>query len=179
MKFELVVACDDANAIGSGGGLPWRVPEDLARFRRLTLGHCLLMGRATWESIPVWRRPLAGRHTIVLTSTPDEIGKHENVTATDLAGLASALCELAEKHTTCFVCGGAKLYELMLPRCETLHITRVHGTHANCDTFFACDTSDYVMTFKSYGDSCSFERWNKKRMRETGIEPAAASAIAS
>ena len=71
MRIEIVAAVARGGAIGREGGLPWRLPEDLVRFRELTTGHAVVMGRRTWESLPERFRPLPGRTNVVLTSDRD------------------------------------------------------------------------------------------------------------
>ena len=66
----LVWAQSTAGVIGRDGGIPWRLPEDLTRFKRLTLGHTVIMGRLTWDSLPATVRPLPGRRNMVLTRDP-------------------------------------------------------------------------------------------------------------
>ena len=70
MKVALVAAVACGGVIGRDGGLPWRLPEDLAHFRKVTMGHPMVMGRRTWESLPVGFRPLPGRRNLVVTRNP-------------------------------------------------------------------------------------------------------------
>ncbi len=67
MKVALVAAVARDGVIGRDGGLPWRLPEDMAHFRSVTIGHPVVMGRRTWESLPVRFRPLPGRRNVVVT----------------------------------------------------------------------------------------------------------------
>lgn len=68
--ISIIVAISEDNGIGKDNNLLWRIPEDLRRFRKLTTGHCIIMGKRTWESLP--KRPLTNRRNIVLTDIPDE-----------------------------------------------------------------------------------------------------------
>lgn len=124
---SIVVAADERNAIGLGGGLPWHLPEDLRRFKALTLGKPIVMGRRTWESIG---RPLPGRNNIVVTRRPDFTAAG----ATVVASLDEALEAAAGAPEVCVI-GGAELYRLALPLADVLHLTRVHAV-VEADTFF-------------------------------------------
>jgi dihydrofolate reductase len=134
MKVSLVVAMDERGAIGRGGGLPWHLPTDLARFKRLTMGHHLIVGRRTWESIG---RPLAGRRILVVTRHPERpalSGQPAGVAA--VTSLDEALARAAEAgDDEAFVGGGASIYRESLPRADRLYLTRVRAT-VDGDTFF-------------------------------------------
>jgi len=136
MKLELVVAADADRGIGNGGDLPWKLPGDMAFFRRLTKGdggdNAVLMGRKTWDSIPLRFRPLKKRRNIVLTRDATRGFGDGVVTATTLDEAIAASVGCAR----CFVIGGAEIYRLALgnPRCTTVHLTEVEGTF-DCDTF--------------------------------------------
>ena len=119
MTVALVVAMADGGIIGRGGGLPWHLPADLVRFKRITMGHTLVMGRKTYESIG---RPLPGRRSIVLTRTA---GYHADGVRT-AGGFAEAL-RLAGPDAKVFVIGGAEVYRRALPRADRLFVTRVRG----------------------------------------------------
>lgn len=124
---SIVVAMDERGAIGREGGLPWRLPEDLRRFKALTLGKPIVMGRRTWDSIG---RPLPGRLNIV-------VSRHrglELADATVVASVAQALAVAGDVPEVCII-GGAEIYRLALPMADVLHVTRVHATIA-ADTFF-------------------------------------------
>lgn len=129
MKIRLtgVVAMDAERGIGLNNGIPWHLPEDLRNFKRLTMGHPILMGRRTWESLG---RPLPGRQNIVLSrsgiSVPPGV-----VLLRDVADLAKT--ELM--HEEVMVIGGAQIYAALLPELERLYVSRVPGVHG-ADTFF-------------------------------------------
>jgi dihydrofolate reductase len=125
VALAIVVAVGRGGVIGSGGRMPWHLPEDLRRFRELTLGHTVVMGRKTFESIG---RPLDGRRNIVLTR--QQGGHHEGVEA------ARSLDEaLAMADGDVFVIGGGEVYREALPLADTIYLTRVEGDYAG-DTFF-------------------------------------------
>ncbi len=125
--LHLIAAHDDNLLIGRDGDLPWRLPNDLKRFKALTLGQTVLMGRRTWESLP--RRPLPGRDNRVLSR--DAAYRAEG--ATVYTSLSAALAPPV--RGSLFVIGGAALYQLCLPLATRLHLTQVHSRDSG-DTYF-------------------------------------------
>ncbi|HSH95918.1 MAG TPA: dihydrofolate reductase [Roseimicrobium sp.] len=114
--FQGLAALAENRVIGDGPRIPWHLPEDFKWFKQTTLGHVLVMGRKTFESIG---RPLPGRTTIVLTRSGFQ---HPGVlTAGDLDSLPVA----ADDPRKIFICGGAEIYALALPRCADLYLTHV------------------------------------------------------
>ena len=118
---------DADRAIGLNNGIPWRLKEDLQLFKRITMGHPILMGRKTWESLG---RPLPGRQNIVLTRNADYVAEGA-VVITDIAQLETL--ELQDDEV--MVIGGAQLYARMLPHMQRLHVSEVAGSH-EADTWF-------------------------------------------
>lgn len=118
---------DADRAIGLNNGIPWRLKEDLQLFKRITMGHPILMGRKTWESLG---RPLPGRQNIVLTRNADYVAEGA-VVITDIAQLETL--ELQDEEV--MVIGGAQLYTRMLPLMQRLHVSEVTGSH-EADTWF-------------------------------------------
>ena len=115
----LVAAVADNGVIGNDGDIPWRIPEDFAHFKALTMGHVLVMGRATYESIG---RPLPGRTTIVLTRDPAWTAEGVLV-----ARSLDAALELASRiDPEVFVVGGAAVYAQALDRADAQVLTEVH-----------------------------------------------------
>jgi len=122
MTIGLIWAQSASGVIGRAGAIPWHLPEDMARFKKLTMGHTVVMGRRTWESLPARFRPLPGRRNVVLTRQGDYMVQGaEVVTSLDQA--------LADNDG--WVIGGAEIYPLALPyaaRCEVtevdLHLPR-------------------------------------------------------
>lgn len=113
-RLIAIVAMSSNRVIGRAGKLPWHFPEDLKFFKRTTLGHPILMGRATFDSIG---RPLPGRLNIVLSTTMPE---REGVTVIRSAVELPQVCSDAE---TVFVIGGARVFEELLPQCDGLYLT--------------------------------------------------------
>ena len=123
---SIIVATDERGAIGRDGGLPWRLPDDLRRFKTLTMGKPIVMGRKTWDSIG---KPLPGRHNIVITRQAgfDVPG------VTVVASLDDALAVAGDVPEVCII-GGAEIYRLALPRTNRIHLTRVHAV-VDADTY--------------------------------------------
>jgi dihydrofolate reductase len=115
--LALIAAVAKNGVIGSGNALPWRLPADMKRFRELTTGHAVIMGRKTWESIG---RPLAQRQNIVVTRQRDYAADSAIV----VTGLDEAL-RAVTLPTPAFCIGGAELYAVALPRATTLHCTQI------------------------------------------------------
>lgn len=126
MRLSLIVAISENNVIGHKGGLPWHLSADLKRFKRLTMGHHLVMGRKTFDSIG---RLLPGRTTVILTRNAD----YRVEGAVAAADLESALTQICDDEA--FVIGGREIYRLALPRVERMYVTAVHATLKG-DTFF-------------------------------------------
>lgn len=124
--LTLIVANERHNGIGINNTLPWRLPEDLAFFKRTTTGHPILMGRKTFESIG---RPLPNRRNIVITRNP--AWQHEGV---DTAGSLQQAADLAGDGEV-FVIGGAQIYADALPLAARLIVTEIDADFA-CDAFF-------------------------------------------
>ncbi len=125
MKLSLIVAMAENRVIGRDNSLPWHLSEDLKYFRRTTTGHCIIMGRNTWESIG---RPLPNRRSIVVSSNPDYIAEGADVVTSLPAAKALAVELSAELGVDeAFVIGGARLYADALAQAECFHLTRVHA----------------------------------------------------
>ncbi len=117
MTLALIVAVDRGGVIGRDGAMPWHLPADLAHFKRVTMGHPIIMGRRTWDSLP---GPLPGRRHLVLTRRAG----WQAPGATACASLDEALAHAAGGPPP-FVIGGAQIYALALPRATRLLMTRV------------------------------------------------------
>ena len=118
-ELILVAALGRNRAIGRENQLCWHIPEDLTRFRRLTAGEAVIMGRKTWESLPAAVRPLPGRQNNVVSRQPD----YEAPGAQVVPGLEAALALVARERV--FVIGGEQLYCLALPEADVLELTEV------------------------------------------------------
>ena len=118
MKITLVAAIASNNVIGKENSLPWNIPEDLKRFKQMTSGNTILMGRKTFDSIG---RPLPNRQNIVMTK--DENFKKEGIKV--INDFDEALELIKESNEDIFVIGGSKIYELFEPVANSLAITRI------------------------------------------------------
>ena len=128
-KVSIIVAVSDNGAIGIEQRLPWRLSVDLKHFKALTVGHTVIMGRNTFESLP--NGPLPNRKNIVLSSR-----KGLEVPGCTLCpSLPEALAECAEEAEV-FIIGGATVYRQALSKADKLYLTRVHHTFESADTFF-------------------------------------------
>jgi dihydrofolate reductase len=140
MKVSLIVAVADRGVIGRGGALPWHLPKDLARFKRLTMGHHLIVGRRTWEAIG---RALPGRRMVVVTRHPARLALPEGVWAAGSLDEALQIARAAGDEEA-FVAGGAELYRDALPRADRIYLTRVHA-EVTGDTFLPqVDLADWT-----------------------------------
>jgi dihydrofolate reductase len=120
MRVGLIWAQARGGVIGKGGVLPWRLPEDMAHFKRTTLGAPVLMGRKTWDSVPPRFRPLPGRQNIVITRDTQWHAPGAERAGTLEEGLA--LCAGAQ---TVWVTGGAEIFRLAIPRADIAVITEI------------------------------------------------------
>ncbi len=134
MTVTLVAAVGANGIIGVDGGLPWRLPDDLAHFKKLTMGHPMIMGRTTFESIG---RPLPGRTTIVLTRDPDWSAEGVDTAST----LEEALARAHSLDEDVFIVGGAQIYAQALGAgvVDLMCVTRVAATPEGDTKFPAVD----------------------------------------
>jgi dihydrofolate reductase len=137
-KVYLVAAVAANGVIGRAGGLPWRLPEDLKHFKRITLGHPLIMGRRTWESL---RGALPQRENIVVTRTPG----YEAPGAALASSLETALA-LCTGEPVAFVIGGHRLFAESLPLAAGLVMTEIHRDYEGDTRFPAYDRARWRET---------------------------------
>ena len=130
MTVSLVAAVARGGVIGRDGGIPWRIPEDMTRFRELTTGHAVVMGRRTWESLPDRFRPLPGRDNVVVTRNPDWSAQ-----GADRAGSVEAAFELLDSAPHVFVIGGGEIYAAALQFADDLLLTEIDAD-VEGDTIF-------------------------------------------
>lgn len=133
---SLVVAAAANGVIGRDNAMPWHLPEDLAHFKRLTLGHPVVMGRRTYESIlATLGKPLPGRTNIVVTRQPGFAAPGCTV-----VGSLEAALDAARGAEEVFVIGGAEIYRLALARADRVYLTRIDAAFEGDATFPALDT---------------------------------------
>jgi dihydrofolate reductase len=126
--ISLIWAMDENRVIGLHNQLPWRLPEDLKFFKRMTMGHPIAMGRKTYESIG---KPLPGRENIVITR--DESYRPEGCVI--MNSIDELMSYAAEKDDEVFVIGGAEIFKEVLPKADKLYLTMIHDQFEG-DTFF-------------------------------------------
>jgi len=129
MNLSILVAVAENGVIGREGQLPWHLSSDLRRFKRLTMGHAILMGRKTWESIG---RPLPGRTSIVITRQANYQSGHDGVLVVKnldeaLAQARRSVAKTDAEADEAFIIGGAQIYQMCLARADRLLVTRVHA----------------------------------------------------
>ena len=158
MTVSIIVAMAENGVIGRDMDLPWHISADLKRFKALTMGHHIVMGRKTFESIG---RLLPGRTTVIVTRQSDY-----QVDGAVIVNSLEAAQAAATDDSELFIIGGGQVYEIALPLADRLHVTRVH-TEVDGDTSFpavdwdqwelvsaerhgADEKNDYDFTFESY-----------------------------
>jgi len=130
MIISIIVALSENKAIGKNGKIPWHLPNDLKHFKNVTMGHHIIMGRKTFDSIG---KPLPGRTNVVVTKQKDL--KIEGCEVVNSLGAALAIARL-DNQDEVFIIGGATIFEAMLPDAEKLYMTTVHTKVIGADTFF-------------------------------------------
>lgn len=150
-NYRAIAAMAENRVIGNRNTIPWHLPEDFKWFKNTTMGASLLMGRKTFESIG---RPLPGRQTIILSRSQFSIPNTVTVQTIDSI-------EAVATSDTIWVAGGAEIYQLMLPKCSNLYITRVHQK-PDGDTFFPKFEDSFTLdTVLESNTQFSIERWKK------------------
>lgn len=139
MKLSLIAAVAENRVIGRANDIPWHLPEDWKRFKAITMGHHLLMGRRTWESIG---RPLPGRTTIVVTRSSPELPAGV-LTATSLDEAIALAVSAGDDEA--FVAGGAEIYRQSLGRVDRLYLTHVHATPEGDTLFPEWEPNDWTV----------------------------------
>lgn len=119
-RLGLIWAQATSGVIGRGGDIPWRLPEDLAHFKQVTMGHTVVMGRKTWDSLPSGVRPLPGRRNVVLTRQTGFVAA-----GAEVVGSLEAAAANSETERQMWVIGGGQIYALALPQATTCEVTEV------------------------------------------------------
>lgn len=130
MKKYLIAAVAENNAIGAGGQLPWHVSDDLKYFMQTTMGHPVIMGRTSWESLP--KKPLPGRLNVVLSSRADLLLPEGAILCSSLQGAYDAL----ENEDIVFITGGASVYRQAIGGADRIYLTRLYLKVEGADAFF-------------------------------------------
>lgn len=159
--ITLIVAAADNGVIGRDNALPWHLPDDLKRFKQLTLGKPIVMGRKTFESIG---KPLPGRQNIVVTR--DANYRRDGITV--VHGVDEAV-QAAGDAPEIMIIGGAELFRLFLPRATRIHLTRVHADVAGDVVWAPLDDAwgvvdrEFHAADERHASSMTFEVWEKQR----------------
>jgi len=138
MSLTLIAALDLENGIGKDNQLLWHLPDDFLHFKQLTMGHCVIMGRRTWESLP---RMLPNRTHIIVSK--EELLQREHCVI--VSSVEEAILQAYERDNTPFVIGGGEIYRQTISLATTLELTRVQA-HLQADVFFPqIDTSQWEL----------------------------------
>lgn len=161
-KLAAIVAMDESRVIGRNGALPWHVPADMAHFRALTKGHVVLMGRKTWDSLPLTFRPLPGRINVVVSRTPEKLNLPDGVlaAASPEEGVALARETANQRGKSVWVIGGAELYRALLPLCDEVHLTVIAGKHEG-DAWLPEFEHDFTHSSARSADGCTFHVYTR------------------
>lgn len=154
VRIVLIAAIADNGIIGANGKMPWHISEDLKRFKRITMGHRIVMGRKTWESIGA--KPLKGRENVVLTRRSEFLAPGALVVPTLDGALHGASGDV-------FVIGGADVYAQALPRADVLELTLVHDKPEGDVKFPAFDAADWVETSREPHGGHTFVTLERRR----------------
>lgn len=128
MTITLIAAAAENNALGKDNRMLWHLPDDFKRFKQLTSGHYIIMGRKTFESLPGM---LPNRTHVIITRQPDY--KAEGCIITNSLNQALAACPQDEEV---FIIGGGEIYKQAIDKADKIELTRVHGTSPEADAFF-------------------------------------------
>ena len=164
MKISLIAALDEKRGLGKGNELLWRIPEDLKNFKKLTMGHHVLLGRKTFESIG---KALPGRTLLVLTRRRENIKIPSDPNIITVQSIDEAMeVAIGNKEKELMVAGGAEIYQQLLPLAETLYLTRIEGTK-EADAFFPLfdgegnPSSSWILEeSKSFEEGPSWPKWS-------------------
>ena len=158
IDIHLIWAQDSIGGIGKKGNLPWHIPEDLKNFKKLTKNSTIIMGRNTWESLPV--KPLSKRRNIVISS--HNITNIEHYSSIDMC-----LEKLNEDYIKkIFVIGGAQIYKEFIYKSDELHITFINLETEGIDTFFPLSLEKIKQMFTkkseySLGENAIYTNWKR------------------
>ena len=156
MPITMVAAVARNGVIGVDGGLPWRLPDDLRRFKELTLGHVLVMGRKTYESIG---HPLPGRATIVVTRNPSWDPGAEEVSV--VGSVSEAIGAAASLEREVFVVGGGEVYAEALSLADRLELTWVDAEPDGDTRFPEVDWDDWRELRREHAEGVAYASYER------------------
>lgn len=177
-RLGLIWAEARGGVIGKAGTMPWHLPEDLAHFKRTTMGAPVLMGRRTWESLPDRVRPLPGRDNIVVTRNPEYVADGATVVTSVEAGLAAADAAAdGAADSIIWNIGGAELFHASMDAASELVVTRIEASIEGGDTFAPAIGAGWnlatrgELTRSATGLEFRIERWlrSSSTQNEIGI----------
>jgi dihydrofolate reductase len=157
MMIRAILACDENWGIGKSGALPWpHNPADLKWFKASTLNHTVVMGKATWDSLPV--KPLPNRVNVVVSSS-DILAKVDVLSITDLRRRLSSM----DTEQDVWIIGGARLIEGMMDYIDEFHLSQIKGNY-NCDTFLPSTLiqENYSLTSSQFQGDVYVDVWSKR-----------------
>ena len=157
MTVKAILACDADWGIGKDGNLPWpHNPADLKWFKQSTLNHTVVMGKATWDSLPV--KPLPNRVNVVVSSS-DILAKVDVLSITDLRRRLLSM----DTEQDVWIIGGARLIEGMMDYIDEFHLSQINGTY-NCDTFLPSTVIQelYTLTSSQFHEDVYVDIWSKR-----------------
>ena len=145
MEIHLIWAQDKNGGIGYKGQLPWHIPEDLQNFKKLTLNSTILMGRKTWESLPI--KPLPKRRNIVLT-------RKKKLEVESYQSIDECLTKLKNDNIDkLYIIGGSKIYNSFIDKADQLHITLIDEKTKNIDTIFPLTIDQFKKKFEKINEN--------------------------
>jgi dihydrofolate reductase len=151
--MTLIVATDKNGVIGVNGTIPWHLPADLKHFKEVTMGHSVIMGRKTWESIPAKYRPLTGRDNIVLSRSPDYKAEGARTSRNWREAVQA-------EDREAFVIGGGEVYRIMLPLCNRI-ILSVVDLEVEGDARFDFDANEWGLVASDQREGFVIETWER------------------
>tara|TARA_B110000908_G_C10248697_1_gene450476 strand:+ start:1749 stop:2219 length:471 start_codon:yes stop_codon:yes gene_type:complete len=155
--IRAILACDENWGIGKSGALPWpHNPADLKWFKASTLNHTIVMGKATWDSLPV--KPLPNRVNVVVSSS-NILAKVDVVSISDLRRRVSSM----DTEQDMWIIGGARLIEGMMDYIDEFHLSQIKGNY-NCDTFLPSTLiqENYSLTSSQFQGDVYVDVWSKR-----------------
>jgi dihydrofolate reductase len=155
-EIVIIAAVARNRVIGKDNRLVWHIPEDMARFKALTSGHTVVMGRRTWESLPPRFRPLPGRRNIVITRQPGYAAP-----GAELADSLESALQLASTATLVFIIGGEQIYTQAMAVADRLEITEVDQEPEGDAWFPEVAAVDWEKTAKTEGNGFAFVTYRR------------------
>jgi dihydrofolate reductase len=157
MKISLIVAVDKNRGIGKNGKMPWDIPADLKRFKEITMGHPIIMGRKTYDSIG---RLLPERYNVVITRDQEfkinNLRKGENFAVVSSLNEALQLVSVAQGNDECFIIGGGQIFNEAINISDKLYLTLVEGEY-DVDTYFPEYSMFKNKVYEEIGESNGFK----------------------